>query len=40
MGYLSRGKTNKYRSAKRFKKQVSRTKAVNLRGVMRGGIRM
>lgn len=32
---------NKRRSAKKFRRSVSRTKAVNLKGaVMRGGIRL
>jgi len=31
---------NKYRSAKKFRGQSKRTKAANVRGPMRGGIRL
>lgn len=31
---------SKVRSARKFRSQVGRTKAVNFKGVMRGGIRL
>jgi hypothetical protein len=38
---LSRKPVNKYKSAKSFRKQTSRTKAVNMRSMpMRGGFRL
>ena len=37
---LSRGHVNKGRSARRFRSAVGRTKSVNMRGPMRGGIRL
>lgn len=40
MRMTRRNKVNKGRSARRFKKQVGKTKAANLRGApMRGGFR-
>ena len=34
-------RVNKHRSARKFRRQVSRTKAINMRaGPMRGGIRL
>lgn len=38
---LSRRPVNKGRSARKFRRQASRTKSVNLKGLhMRGGIRL
>lgn len=38
---LRRSGVSKVRSARKFRKQIGRTKGVNLRGaVMRGGIRL
>ncbi|WNK14344.1 MAG: hypothetical protein [Microvirus sp.] len=36
---MRRYSVNKHKSARKFRHQVSRTKAANLRGPMRGGIR-
>lgn len=36
---MRRHAVNKSRSAKKFRKQVSRTKVANMRGPMRGGFR-
>lgn len=37
---LKRKPLNKARSAQKFRKQVGRTKAANMRGPMRGGFRL
>lgn len=37
---LKRGFVNKRRSAGKFRRGVGRTKSVNLKGPMRGGIRL
>lgn len=37
---MRRSPVNKRSSARRFRKNVSRTKAANMRGPMRGGIRL
>ncbi|WNK14027.1 MAG: hypothetical protein [Microvirus sp.] len=37
---VSRHRVNKARSAKKFRRNVSKTKAVNIIGPMRGGIRL
>lgn len=37
---LKRLPVSKGRSVRKFRGQASRTKAINLRGVMRGGIRL
>ena len=37
---VKRMSVNKHRSARKFRKQVSRTKAANVAGPMRGGIRL
>lgn len=37
---LKRGNVSKYGSASKFRKHSSRTKALNMRGPMRGGIRL
>lgn len=39
-GYVKRKPVNKARSAKQFRKQSRRTKARNMSGPMRGGIRL
>lgn len=40
MRVLKRGGVNKGRSARRFRSQTRRTKARNMSGPMRGGIRL
>ena len=37
---LARHHVNKHRSARKFRKQTSYTKAANMNGPMRGGIRL
>ncbi|QXP08440.1 MAG: hypothetical protein [Arizlama microvirus] len=37
---MKRSPVNKYRSAKAFRRDVSKTKLVNVKGVQRGGIRL
>lgn len=37
---MRRHHVNKHRSAKKFKSHVRRTKSANMRGPMRGGIRL
>lgn len=37
---MARFAVNKNRSARKFRKNIGRTKALNLRGPMRGGIRL
>ena len=37
---MHRRPVNKFQSAKKFRKNVSKTKAMNFAGVMRGGIRL
>ena len=37
---VKRMATNKYRSAKQFRRNTERTKAANMAGPMRGGIRL
>lgn len=37
---LKRGKVSKYHSARKFRKQVGHTKMANMKGPMRGGIRL
>lgn len=37
---MHRQPVNKHKSAKRFKAQVGKTKAANISGPMRGGIRL
>jgi hypothetical protein len=37
---LKRGHVNKHKSARKFRKSSGRTKARNLKGPMRGGIRL
>lgn len=37
---MHRKHVNKHKSAKNFRKNVGKTKAVNFAGVMRGGIRL
>ena len=39
MSPVRRSGVNKYRSARKFRKQVAHTKVANLRGPMRGGFR-
>lgn len=36
---MRRNSVNKYKSASKFRSQVGRTKAANMRGPMRGGYR-
>lgn len=38
-GIMRRFSVNKSRSSRKFRKQVGRTKAANMRGPMRGGFR-
>lgn len=41
MSFMRRKKVNKYRSAKKFKKHVGKTKSANMRkSPMRGGYRI
>jgi len=37
---LKRGRINKSKSARRFRSDSSKTKAMNMKGPMRGGIRL
>ena len=37
---LRRGPVNKGKSARKFRSKAAMTKSVNIRGVMRGGIRL
>jgi len=37
---LKRHKVSKFHSARKFRKSVGRTKALNMKGPMRGGIRL
>ena len=37
---MHRRPVNKFKSAKSFRKNVGKTKAMNVAGVMRGGIRL
>lgn len=37
---MARYRVNKSRSARKFRKHSSRTKALNMKGPMRGGIRL
>lgn len=36
---MRRNHVNKFRSANKFRRQISHTKAANMRGPMRGGFR-